>query len=104
MKKHEFYTDRIKLLREELIKDISTEMIRRGAEEINLHSGIIFNYIDDQMNEVISTIRLNGTVVIDTGVSADDISFKELSTDQLITILEMIEKDEFEIVEELTKE
>ena len=95
--KHEFHNQRIVNHRQEIIEDIKTEMISKNAQEINLHSGIIFNYIDDQMNEVIAGATLDERVFIDSGSDMDTVSMQDLSTDQLICLLKMIEEDEFEV-------
>ena len=90
---------RIKIHRDEIIEDIKTEMILNKAQQINLDEGIIFNYIDDQTNDVISSIALDERVFIDSGFDTDVVSLQDLSTDQLIMILEMIEMGKFEIDE-----
>jgi hypothetical protein len=101
--KHEYHNQRIVNHRQEIIEDIKTQMILNNAQEINLHNGIIFNYIDDQMNEVIGGVTLDERVFIDSGVDMDTISLQDLSTDQLICVLQMIEEKEFE-VEEMIEE
>jgi hypothetical protein len=101
--KHEYHNQRIVNHRQEIIEDIKNEMIRNNAQEINLHNGIIFNYIDDQMNEVIGGVTLDERVFIDSGVDMDTISLQDLSTDQLICVLQMIEEKDFE-VEEMIEE
>jgi hypothetical protein len=103
MKKSEHHNLRIKSHRGEIIGDIKTEMISNNAQEINLRSGIIFNYIDDQTNEVIAGVTLDERVFIDSGHDMDTVSLQDLSTDQLITLLDMIEGKDFE-VEELIEE
>lgn len=90
---------RIKLHREEIIEDIRTEMILNKAQQIDLHDSIIFNHIDEQTNDVISSIALDERVFIDSEISSDVVSLQDLSTDQLILILEMIEMGKFEIDE-----
>lgn len=99
--KHEQYINRIKLLREELSNDIKTELFKNNAVEVNLNQGILHQYVDDQFSEVISTIKTNGTVVVDTGMDSYTMNFSELSTDQLICVLEAVEKNEFEVIEEV---
>jgi hypothetical protein len=101
--KHEYHNQRIVNHRQEIIEDIKIEMISNNAQEINLHSGIIFNYIDDQTNEVIGGVTLDEKVFIDSGHDMDTVSLQDLSTDQLICLLEVIENKEFE-VEELIEE
>ena len=103
MNKAQVHNIRIVSHRQEIIEDIKTEMISNNAQELNLHSGIIFNYIDDQMNEVIGGVTLDERVFIDSGHDMDTVSLQDLSTDQLICLLEMIENKEFE-VEELIEE
>lgn len=90
---------RIKIHRDEIIEDIRTEMILNKAQQIDFHEGIIFNYIDDQTNDVISSIALDERVFIDSDFDTDVVSLQDLSTDQLILILEMIEMGMFEIDE-----
>ena len=99
MTKAEGHQLRIKIQRDELIKDIKTEMLRNGAQQIDLHNPIIFTYIDDQSNEVISSITLDERVFIDSGYDIDVVSLQDLSTDQLIALLEIIELEQFEIDE-----
>ena len=99
MTKAEGHQLRIKIQRDELIKDIKTEMLRNGAQQIDLHNPIIFSYIDDQTNEVISSITLDERVFIDSGYDMDVVSLQDLSTDQLIALLEIIELEQFEIDE-----
>jgi hypothetical protein len=85
--------------REEIISDIKIEMVANKAQQIDLDEGIIFNYIDDQTNEVIASINLDERVFIDSFGDMDVVSLQDLSTDQLIAILEMIEMGKFEIDE-----
>jgi hypothetical protein len=85
--------------REEIISDIKIEMVANKAQQIDLHEGIIFNYIDDQTNEVIASINLDERVFIDSFGDMDVVSLQDLLTDQLIAILEMIEMGKFEIDE-----
>lgn len=99
MTKAEGHQLRIKIQRDELIKDIKTEMLRSGAQQIELHNPIIFSYIDDQTNEVISGITLDERVFLDSGYDMDVVSLQDLSTDQLIALLEIIELEQFEIDE-----
>jgi hypothetical protein len=99
MTKAEGHQLRIKIQRDELIKDIKTEMLRSGAQQIELHNPIIFTYIDDQTNEVISAITLDERVFLDSGYDMDVVSLQDLSTDQLIALLEIIELEQFEIDE-----
>lgn len=103
MNKAQVHNIRIVSHRQEIIEDIKIEMISNNAQELNLHSGIIFNYIDDQTNEVIGGVTLDERVFIDSGHDMDTISLQDLSTDQLICLLRMIEEKEFE-VEELLEE
>ena len=99
MTKAEGHQLRIKIQRDELIKDIKTEMLRSGAQQIELHNPIIFSYIVDQTNEVISAITLDERVFLDSGYDMDVVSLQDLSTDQLIALLEIIELEQFEIDE-----
>ena len=103
MNKAQIHNKRIVDHRQEIIEDIKTEMIVNNAQQINLHNGIIFNYIDDQMNEVIGGATLDEKVFIDSGHDMDTVSMQDLSTDQLICLLEMVENKEFE-VDELIEE
>jgi hypothetical protein len=94
--KYEYHRQLVANLRLGIIKDINTQMIMNNAREINLRRGIIFDHIDDQRNKVIVGVGLNGEVFIDEG---NDVSLRDLSTDQLICVLEMIEERKFEVVE-----
>jgi hypothetical protein len=97
--KHEYHNQRIVNHRQEIIEDIKIEMISNNAQEINLHNGIIFNYIDDQMHEVIGGVTLDERVFIDSDNGMDTISLQDLSTDQLICVLQMIEEKRFGVEE-----
>lgn len=90
---------RIKLHREEIIEDIKTEMILNNAKIIDLHNGIMYNYINDQSSDIISGIALDERVFIDNDYDTDVVSLQDLSTDQLIGVLEMIEEKLFDIDE-----
>jgi len=74
-------------------------MISNNAQEINLNRGVIFNYIDDQMNEVIGGVTLDERVFINSEHDTDTVSLQDLSTDQLICLLELIENKDFEVTD-----
>lgn len=97
-KQHE---ERIQLHRKEIIEDIKTEMIKHNAQEVRLNTPIIHNYIDDQMNEVIGGVTLDERVFIDSGHDTDTASLQDLSTDQLICLLDILENKQFDIEEEI---
>jgi hypothetical protein len=97
--KHEYHNQRIVNHRQEIIEDIKIEMISNNAQQINLKNGIIFNYIDEQTNDVIGGITLDELVFIDSDTDMDTVSLQDLSTDQLICVLQMIEEKRFEVGE-----
>jgi hypothetical protein len=97
--KHEYHNQRIVNHRQEIIEDIKIEMISNNAQQINLKNGIIFNYIDEQTNDVIGGITLDELVFIDSDTDMDTVSLQDLSTDQLICVLQMIEEKQFEVGE-----
>lgn len=90
--------------RTELIEDIMNVIVHKKAEQLELKSGIIFNAIDDQSNEVISSVKNDGTVVLDCNGFERNLKLSELSTDILISLLETIEKDKVSVSVEMNPE
>jgi hypothetical protein len=67
---------------------------------IEIPRSIIHQHIDDQMNETISSISIDGGFIkIDTGSDVYVIKLQELNLDELIEILSQLEELELEDVE-----
>lgn len=92
-------------LREEVVKTLLAlrEEVKElyvkqtGSEEspegdIQLTSGFIHSYIDDQSNEVIGAISTDGELcLLDTGYDSRHIEFRDVSTYGLIYLVEELE-------------
>ncbi len=88
-------------VRENIIKDIFLKMDEERAEVILLDNGIIYNYIDDQFNEVVSRVNSQTRKVeIDDNHSGYFVDIETLSTEMLIEILENLEDGSFTVDEE----
>jgi hypothetical protein len=97
--KYEYYKLLIVNQRQEIIEEIKTQMIQNNAQEINLHRGIIVSSIDYQTNKVIGRFTLDQRAFIDDGFYIDSVSFQDLTTEQLVGILQMIEEKQFDVEE-----
>jgi hypothetical protein len=104
MMKFERHKWHIEQHRTELIEDIMNAIVQKKAEKLELKSGIIFNAIDDQSNEVIWYVKNDGTVVLDCNGFEPSLKLSELSTDILISLLETIEKDKVSVSVEMNPE
>jgi len=99
------YREEAALLREDVIKTLlalreevkDLYMKQTGSEEfpdgnIQLTQGFIHSYIDDQSNEVISALSVDGELcLLDTGYDTRNIEFRDISTYGLIYIVEELE-------------
>jgi hypothetical protein len=88
-------------IREQVIVDISTLLKKCGATVIQLN-GSVFYTEDLDIKEV--DIKKRKIVVTDDNGNSLPASFGDLTTTDLISILEQIEADEFEIITELSEE
>ena len=101
--KAEEYKQQLETVRVDIKKEIFRILNEKNIIEINFQ-GIIHNYMDDQMNEVINGLNIEQDVVFtDTGCDNDTISFEDCSTDELLGILEIVETEDYDVIEEKAK-
>jgi hypothetical protein len=88
--------------------DTICELIKeKGAIEVKFNEPLCYQFIDDQANQSIDRVNAEQrNIEIDCGGFGEDYSIKlsELDTDRLLSILEVIENDDFEIWEEISEE
>lgn len=92
-------------LKQDVNSEIKHALIKENAAEIELHNGIIHS-IDDYSSPVQYNVikRVNietASVTIDTGSDYYSTELSELSLDELLAILQLIEQGSYEIWEEL---
>jgi hypothetical protein len=105
MSKRDKYYNELQNLRKGIVADISELLHKERAIDVQLHNPIIYNYIDEQFNEVISRVNPEtDSVQIDTGSDDYWVEMSELSTDQLLGILGAVEGGDYEIWEEFEEE
>lgn len=93
---HEVFEQRLGNLRGEIIEQINSTLKKLEFEEINFNDGATLNYIDDQLNEVISRYNCETqTVFTDKVFSSDSYSINEMDTDTLLWILEQVETENY---------
>lgn len=103
MKSKKYKEDYI-ALNESIIKDIFNLLEKANAGNISLNTGLIYNFIDDQSNEVIREIDYHTrNVVIDGNTYSYHITINNVPVGILIAILEAIELEDYEIFEELNQ-
>lgn len=99
--KHKEYRQKYLDLRADVVSDINHSLIKANANEIELNHGILHLFVDDQQNEVIKRVRVESSEVkIDTGDDDYELSFDDLSLDELLSILELVEAGKYEVWEE----
>ena len=97
---HEKYRQAYLDLRLDVITEINHKLIKENATEIELHNGIVHVWVNDQHNEVIKRINVeSGSVQIDTGHDSYWIEYSELSLDELLAILQLLEAGSYEVWE-----
>lgn len=102
--KSEKYKQDYVTLKENVITDIFYLLKKANAGNISLNTGLIYNFIDDQSNEVIHEIDYHTRdVVIDGNTYDYRMSINGVPVDSLIAILEAIEFRSYEIFEELNQ-
>lgn len=85
-------------MKADIINDINTLLIKEKANEIELHTGLVYNYIDDQTSEVIKRINIqDGNVQVDCGTNDYYVKLNHLSLELLLAILSNIEIGSYEI-------
>ncbi len=103
MDKSKMHKERMSIFKQEIINDIKTELIRKNAVEISLDRKIKVEEHDDQFSLEIDFINMDEiTLVNPYNDDREGISFEDAQTPVLISILEEIENDRFEITEELS--
>lgn len=91
-------------LRQGIIADMVHCLIKENALEIELHTGLIHNWIDDQQNEVIKRVNVEtASVRIDNGLDGYSTELSELSVNELLAILEAVETGSYEVWEVFEK-
>lgn len=102
--KSEKYKEDYIALNESVIEDIFNLLEKANAGNISLNTGLIYNFIDDQSNEVIREIDYHTrNVVIDGSTYDYRMSINGVPVGTLIAILEAIELEDYEIFEELNQ-
>jgi hypothetical protein len=94
-------------IRMDLVDTICELIKQKGAIEVKFNEPLCYQFIDDQANQSIDRVNAEQrNVEIDCGGFGEDYSIKlsELDTDRLLSILEVIEDDYFEIWEEISEE
>ena len=95
------YKEILLTLRQQIIKDLLTDVNQVGIEiEFNTH--LVINEIDDQFSYCIIGINVEDELLIDS--NKDSITFDEVTIYELVTMLEMVQKGEYEVVEEKSEE
>ena len=89
-------------LRIRVIDEIEELVTKAEAYEIHLDNPVMFQYIDEQISEVICNVRpCNESVTIDTGENEYELPIKDLSLDLLVVILEEVENGHFSVWEDI---
>ncbi len=105
MEKSKMHKDRISISKQEIINDIKTELIKKNAVEISLNKKLQVEERVDHFSLEIDIVDMYGiTLVNPYNDDQEDISFEDAQIPVLISILEEIENDRFEITEELSAE
>lgn len=100
--KYQEYKQSFLDLKQDIMGEIKHLLIKENAAEIELHHGIIHNWIDDQQNEVIKRVNVEtASVMIDTGHDSYSTELSELSIEEQLAILQLIGHGSYEVWEEL---
>lgn len=101
MNKSTDYTEKFNVLRGLLLEDIQEHLSIAKAEDIQLTGiSIVVNAIDDQFSQTIDRVTNKGLVVCISYGEYEDWNFENVSTDNLLLVLEKLENNEFEVYEE----
>ena len=89
-------------IRKDLIDSINNYLTLNSAKELKLTKTIVYTTVEDEYDHTVYSIK-KGIVVIDDSLQADyyDVKLSDLTNDFLIKILETVEKDKYEVYEEL---
>ena len=105
MKKSKMHKDRMSISKQEVINDIKTELIRKNAVEVSLDRKLQVEERVDHFSLEVDIIDMYGiTLVNPYNDDQEDISFEDAQIPILVSILEEIENDRFEIIEKLSTE
>jgi hypothetical protein len=92
--------EHIKRIKALIIDKLGEDIYENDYNEIRLSSPVLYQYIDDQTNEVIGSVSMDEeNAIIDTGFSDSDILLNQLNTNVLIAIVGQLE--EFETFEDV---
>jgi len=105
MEKSKMHKDRMSISKQEVINDIKTELIKVGATEIALRRNLVVEELDDQFSVVVQYVNMDAITLSNQYIGEqEEVTFEQTDTILLISILEEIENDRFEIIEELSTE
>lgn len=94
------YKEQLGTLRQDIIKDIVKGCLGKGILEIELHNPLIYQYVDDQTNEVIGRINIEQQVaVIDDSYNMYNVKLDKLSLDILLGLLCEFEQGNYKVWE-----
>jgi hypothetical protein len=98
--KHEAYQNQLDKIKADVINDLVIGCLSAGALEIEFHNPLIYQYIDDQTNEVIGRINIEQHVaVIDDTYHISSVKLDKLSLDILLNLLQEFEQGNYEVWE-----
>jgi hypothetical protein len=104
-KMSKMHKDRMTMHRQEIINDIKTELIKVGARDIALRRNLVVEELDDQFSVVVQYVNMDAITLSNQYIGEqEEVTFEQTDTILLISILEEIENDRFEIIEELSTE
>jgi len=88
-------------LKQDVITEVKHQLIKENAAEIELHSGIIHS-IDDHSSpsqyDVIKRVNVEiSKVTLDTGDDYYSLDFNDLSLDELLAILQLVETGSYDV-------
>lgn len=102
--KYETYRQQLDKLKEVVINDLSTGFLSAGALEIELRHPLIYQYIDDQTNEVIARVNIEQQhAIIDDNLNMYSIRLDNLPLDTLLELLCEFEHGNYEVWEEVAE-
>lgn len=87
----ELYKAQLDNLREQVVLDIVRHIEKTEERVIEFSKPLFYEAVDDQCNKVVEAVHQDETVTISCMGELEETSFKELSVEYLIGILEAIE-------------
>jgi hypothetical protein len=98
--KYETYKNQLATLKVDIISDVVKGCLSNGILEFELHNPLIYQYVDDQTNEVIGRINIEQQVaVIDDSFNMYNVKLDKLSLDILIELLCEFEQGRYKVWE-----